>query len=295
MQGYFLSIGELLADIISVDYSESLQQAKTFEMYQGGSPANVAANIKFLGKDVELVSCVGNDGIGKFLTHTLTSIGISTNHIQVSNEHATTIILVSKSKATPDFISYREADFQLHAVEKTLINNAGIIHTTAFALSKQPARGVIIDALHFATEQNKIVSIDWNFAPIIWGSDNGATIFETIIRMKPLLKISVDDLERFVRKTLCIDDCKSFLDKYSTTATCLTCGKDGVWYKELNAGWQFKNARRVSNVIDTTGAGDAFWAGFCVAYLEDLHVSDCIENGLEIAARKIQKSGPLYL
>ena len=97
MQGCFLAIGEFLADIITVDYAASLQEAKTFQLFQGGSPANVAANVKFLGKDVELISCVGNDGIGKFLTHTLTSIGISTNHIQVSNKHATTIILVSKS------------------------------------------------------------------------------------------------------------------------------------------------------------------------------------------------------
>ena len=115
------------------------------------------------------------------------------------------------------------------------------------------------------------------------------------MQMKPLLKISVDDLERFACKTLSIHDCKNLLDKYFTTVTCLTCGKDGVWYKELNAEWQFKKAVTVSQVVDATGAGDAFWAGFSVAYMDDLPVPDCVENGLEIAARKIQKSGPLYL
>ncbi len=295
MQGYFLSIGELLADIITVDYTTSLKEAKTFQLFQGGSAANVAANIKFLDKNVELVSCVGNDGIGQLLIQTLKAIGISATHVQISNDHPSTIIVVSKSKSTPEFIAYRTADAQLQPIENILIDKAGIVHTTAFALSKQPARGVILDAMQSAKAQNKIVSIDWNYTPSIWGADNGAAIFETIMRMKPLLKISVDDLERFAGKTFCVDDCKSFLDEYFTTATCLTCGKDGVWYKELNAEWHYKKALAVREIIDTTGAGDAFWSGFLVAYMDDLTVSDCVENGLEIAARKIQKSGPLYL
>jgi fructokinase len=149
--------------------------------------------------------------------------------------------------------------------------------------------------MQFAKDQNKTVSIDWNYAPAIWGVDDGKSIFETLMDMQPLLKISVDDLERFVGKTLSIEDCKSFLDKYSATVFCLTCGKDGVWYKELNAEWQYKNALNVTQVIDTTGAGDAFWAGFSVAYMDDLTVSICVENGLKIAAKKIQKGGPLYL
>jgi fructokinase len=295
MQGYFLAIGELLADVITVDYVASLREAKTFQLFQGGSPANVAANIKFLDKNVELISCVGNDGIGQFLIEALKTIGISARYIQISTDHPTTIILVNKSKGTPEFIAYRGADVQIKHIENILMKKAGIVYTTAFALSKQSARGVILDAMQLAKAQNKIVSIDWNYAPSIWGADNGAAIFETIMRMKPLLKISVDDLERFGGKTLSIDDCKNFLDGYFTTATCLTCGKDGVWYKELNAEWQFKKALIVLQVIDTTGAGDAFWAGFSVAYMNDLPVSDCVENGLEIAARKIQKSGPLYL
>jgi len=244
---------------------------------------------------VQLVSCVGNDGIGQFLIQTLKTIGITETHIQVSNDHPTTIILVSKSKGTPDFIAYRGADSQINAIENSLIEKAGIVHTTSFALSKEPAKQMIIDAMQFAKNKNKTVSIDWSYAPSIWGTDNGASVFETIMRMRPLLKLSVDDLERFVGKTLSIDECKSFLDKYFTTATCLTCGKDGVFYKEFNAVWQYKNASAVKAVIDTTGAGDAFWAGFSVAYMDNLPVSNCIANGLKIAARKIEKSGPLYL
>ena len=42
-------------------------------------------------------------------------------------------------------------------------------------------------------------------------------------------------------------------------------------------------------------ARDVFWVGFTVAYMDDRSLSDCVEKGLNIAAKKIHKSGPLYL
>jgi fructokinase len=54
----------------------------------------------------------------------------------------TSVIFVSKSTGTPDFIPYREADSQIVPSQITddLLKSAKIFHTTCFALSKDPAR-----------------------------------------------------------------------------------------------------------------------------------------------------------
>jgi fructokinase len=204
MQIDFLAIGEVLADLITTEYSEGLEDAKAFKIFPGGSPANVAANLKYLRKEAGLVGCVGNDG-------------------------------------------------------------------------------------------GKTISLDWNFAPSIWGADDGIAIFKIIAQLQPLLKISTDDMERFFGEGLSIERCKEALNHFTFSTVCLTCGREGVWYKTENGEWIHKPALLVKKVLDTTGAGDAFWAGFIAAYLEGHAIDGCVTNALEIAAKKIQKQGPLYL
>jgi fructokinase len=289
-----LAIGELLADLITTDHVDDLSHAKSFTIYQGGSPANVCANLKWLGTPCNLVSAVGNDGIGHFIKSELQKTGLITDYIHTSNIYPTSLVLVGKSKATPDFVAYRLADTQIEEISNKLLNDAKIIHTSAFALSKEPARTNILNAVDKATADGKLFSIDWNFAPRIWGNDNGRLVFEKVCSYKPLVKFSMDDVIRFSGKNLLVTEAKYFLDEFTYTAVCLTCGKEGVWYKH-DGEWQFAAAHTVNAVKDTTGAGDAFWSGFLHAWLQQKNMADCIYKGLEVAALKIQKTGPLYL
>jgi fructokinase len=294
MQIDFLAVGELLADLITTDYCEGLQNADTFHIFPGGSPANVAANLKFLRKEAAMVSCVGDDGIGKMLLQSVKTTGLLSSLIQISPAHPTSIVLVSRSKGTPDFIAYRGADAQLGIIEQSLIDATRIIHTTSFALSKNPAQSNIIKALQTAHALGKTVSLDWNFAPSIWADGDGREVFNTIMQLQPLLKISIDDMERFFGKALSIEECRHALNSYRFSTVCLTCGREGVWYKIEDGSWSHKPALMVKKLVDTTGAGDAFWAGFIAAYLEEHGIERCITNALEMAAKKIQQEGPLY-
>ena len=290
----FLSIGELLADMISVEYGESLVGTKSFKIFQGGSPSNVAANLKYLGKNAQLVACVGKDGIGNFLLEEVKKIGLSAEYIQQSADKPTTIVLIARSRSTPDFIAYRGADAYLQPLDDQIIQSARILHTTSFALSLQPSRNTIMSALTKAADMDKWISVDWNFAPAIWETDDGMAVFGKLMKLRPYLKVSMDDMERFFGVKASADYYKKRLDKYPCGFVCLTCGKDGVWFKEGDNLWQFQKAFPVDNVIDTTGAGDAFWAGFMEAVLDQRNSEECINNGLKIASYKVQIQGPLY-
>lgn len=290
-----LAIGELLADVITENFVDDLSFATAFRMFQGGSTANVSANLQWLGCTTNIVACVGNDGIGKFLLNELHRTGLNTGYILRSNTHPTSIVMVGRSNATPDFIAYRMADAQIGIVADELIQQSQIVHTCAFALSKQPAQKNILQALQSAAEKGKQISIDWNFAPAIWGDDDGKKIFDAVCVLNPLLKCSLDDVERFAAKTLSIEQAKDFLHALPTMATALTCGKEGVWYRSYeNDDWQFQPAAPIEKVQDTTGAGDAFWSGFLHAFLRKYCLKDCIAEGIKIASMKVQKLGPLY-
>lgn len=257
-----LAIGELVVDMISDEYVPTLSSAKSFQMLAGGSPANVCANLRWMGLQTTLISCVGNDGLGDFMLKEIEYSGLDDKFVSRSSA-PTSMIMVGRSRGTPDFIAYRGADADIHAIEPSLIERARLVHTTAFALSKNPAQQHILHALASACRQDKIISIDWNFAPSLWGTD-GQNVFDTVIKMNPLLKISLDDASRFAGKVLSIAEAKEILLPLNARATCLTCGKEGIWYKEKDQlSWQYQPAAYTQNVKDTTGAGDAFWSGFC--------------------------------
>jgi ribokinase len=57
------------------------------------------------------------------------------------------------------------------------------------------------------------------------------------------------------------------------------------------AGTHFVPAFRVANVVDTTGAGDAFNGGFAVALSEGRSPTEAIRFGAAVAALSVQKAG----
>ena len=285
---YVLAIGEALIDAVSSDFVEDLSQARLLEMNPGGSPANFCRFLNLLGSQAKLVAALGTDGLATIILNDLRSKGIGTSAIQQIPDLPTTLILVGKSRGTPDFIPYRGADQHIDAIKDELINGCSILHSTAFALSREPAQTNILTAMHRAKDMGKQISIDWNYAKKVWGSNNNSkAVFQKITRLNPLVKFSLDDVERFTGQALDAPAAMQFLDQFETKLTCLTCGAAGVWYKDQSHSWQHAAATPVQ-VKDSTGAGDSFWAGFIHGRLQNLSMESCIDKALATAAKRLE-------
>ena len=284
-----LAIGELLVDLISSEIVNDLSETKSLNVKTGGSCGNFAIFCKKQGAPLKLIAAVGKDGFGKTILNSLQCDGVNTDHVLQHKYLETSVIVVSKSYATPDFIAYRNADFNIDIIPEHLIEENEIIHTTAFALSRQPAQKNILNALSYANSIGKTISVDWNYALKIWGHDNNAQeVFEKIIAMKPLLKVSLDDVDRFWGAKNNIENAKQILEKFITKATCLTCGENGVWYRIENDEWKYKPVLP-TKVIDVTGAGDAFWSGFVCSYIKKENIETCIDNALYMAKQRLEQ------
>ena len=283
-----VAVGEVLIDMLSKDEVTDLCDAHDFETKVGGSCANFVVFCNKQGVKATLVATIGADGLGKKILQYLQKEGVCTKQIYTAVKHQTSLILVGKSKNTPEFIPYRDADTQIKNIDVDVIKSSTILHTTAFALSRQPAQSVILNTI-LLEGMDKQISIDWNYALKIWGPDNNAIeVFEKVMSTQPLLKISLDDVSRFWATDCTADSAKKLLNKYNTMVTCLTCGADGVWFKQYNEAWQFAPSLP-ANVIDVTGAGDAFWSGFIVAWFAGNRLAQCVNNALLIAKKKVEQ------
>ncbi|GAB3893101.1 carbohydrate kinase family protein [Spirosoma agri] len=291
-----LAVGELLADLIGHHVSSSLLDALDFRRYQGGSPANMAANMARLGNKTAMVACVGADNIGLYLTREVAEAGVDTQFITNDPLEPTSIVLVSRTAATPDFVAYRHADCQIKPsqIPDSLLAQAQLFHTTCFALSRQPAQAVIVDAAKRAQAAGCQVTIDANYAPSIWPDREQAwQVLADYCSAGALVKLSEDDAERLYGKKQPTERILSDFHTMGASMICFTMGPNGSLVSYEGGTQQAIVPGKKVDVVDVTGAGDAYWAGFLTAFVDGHTPEQCARSGATLAHMKLARQGPL--
>ena len=291
-----LCVGEALVDFIGHQDGVLISNTRDYHRYLGGSPTNVAMNTARLGLQSTLVATIGNDGLGSYIVERLNEINIDSTHITQTTAHPTSVIFVSRSKDTPDFIPYRSADFLIteDQLPSELLQQVKVFHTTCFALSKNPAQTTIIQKAAEAFALGCKLSIDINYSEKIWNDKaNALEIIQKYCSYNPLVKISEDDIARLFGTETSHDEVFDFFHSLGVDIVCLTLGKNGVKLSQKDKKLIVMPAIKINKVMDATGAGDAFWSGFLFAYLKESSIENCLQIALQLAALKLQNVGRL--
>ena len=290
-----MAVGELLIDMMSTDFADSMDNVDSFRRIAGGSPSNLGMNMQRLGNNVRLVSTVGKDDFGNFLMHYLQNLGLNTEGVRQIADVPTTMIVVTRSKNVSNFEAYRGADAYIDSLQMsdTLLSETAIFHTTCFALSIEPAQMTILDAARRATFQGCKLSIDVNYAAKIWkNTEEARQIVARYVSNGAFVKCSEVDWERLYGEKL--TDYKKAADHFlnlGAAEVCVTLGGEGCYVANATEG-HFLPARPVE-VNDTTGAGDAFWSAYLTARLDGYSILNAAKAARRMAEIKISYFGTL--
>jgi fructokinase len=292
----FLSIGEILVDFISVDLVSSLMDAHDFTRFIGGQATNLAMNMSRLGNRTALSASVGYDGLGQFAREQIIKAGINPSLLQVSRESPTTTAIITRQTQTPDFIIHRGADAYLRSSEELLdaVVKSKVIHTSAFALSREPARTTIVSALQVAKNHDITISLDPNYHPNTWPDiPDFVERLKDIFQLVDITKPSLEDCSRlFGPRNTPAEYAQIFLD-WGSKIILISMGERGI-YLACDTGEEFQiKANSTLEVKDVTGAGDAYWAGFLTAYLRNQSPIEAAKIGQAFAEIKISQVGPV--
>lgn len=286
--------GETLIDFIGNQKEKTIAQTKDYHRYLGGSPTNVAMNLSRFGLKVGLVATVGKDGFGDYIKNRLTEAEIDLSGLAEVDSHASTVIFVSRTVGSPEFIPMRGADFQINQEQIPLedLKTTRLFHTTCFGLSRQPARDSILAAAKIAYDAGATLSIDINYAEKIWPErETALEVLKQYCSFAPLIKASTDDVERIFGRSLDTEELFETLHGLGAKIVCLTLGKKGAILSQPGKTPIELPAMKVDKIMDATGAGDAFWSGFLFAYLKEMEPEACMNTGLKTAAIKLQNVG----
>lgn len=289
-----LVIGETLIDFISVEETESLLEATTFQRFAGGSPANIAANVAKLGGQAAVISKTGMGAFGQFLKAELGRAGVQTQYMVMDHRVRTSIIFVSRTKGTPDFEPFRDADFRLEPreISEEAIARAKVVHASMWPLSREPARSAVEKAFVLAQEQGKPISLDPNYSPRIWPDTREAReVIRHMMSYTTLTKPSLDDARRLFGEGQSPEHYIARFHEMGPRVVVFTMGGAGM-ILSVEGQQTFIPAQPVK-VVDATGAGDSFWAGFLMALLDGHPLERCVLFAREIVGRKLARIGPL--
>jgi len=290
-----LTIGEMVVDFISVEKTDTLSNASTFERHLGGSPANIAVYVSKLGGASAVIAKTGIGAFGQFLKSELQRHGVTTDYLIMDHRTHTTVIFVSSTAATPDFEEFRSGDYLLgpEEISQEAISRTKVVHASTFALSLEPCRSAVIGAFRMAHEMGKLVSLDPNYSRRVWPDQKEAMgVIREAYRYVDVTKPSADDARRIFGPDYQPEQYIEMFHDLGAEAVVFTMGKDGNLISENGHITDHVPARPVE-VVDATGAGDAFWAGFLVATLDGNSTERSVLFAREIVERKLTTKGPL--
>ncbi len=284
-----LTVGELLVDMISADYDDNFKSS-SYQRFFGGSPANIAMNVKKLGISSAVAAAVGMDGLGDFLIQCMEEAHLATDLIQ-RVEYATSMVLLTKSKSSPVPVFYRDADFQLEYSSglDTALRNSRIVHFSCWPISRKPSRILVEKLLEEAKSYGTLVGFDPNYHPMLWEKrEDGVEYIKSVISRVDIVKPSEDDAERLFGSASPEKQMERFL-RLGAKLVILTLGSDGALVS--NGVEMLKLDTMASEVVDTTGAGDAFWSGFYAAVSRGYTLVNALKAGLAVSAYKLKYTG----
>jgi fructokinase len=283
------TIGELLIDMISTDYGDNFN-CSNYSKHFGGSPANITMNIKKLGGNSTIAACVGKDGLGDFLIEHLKENNIDTTYIS-RVDSSTSMVLVTKSKTTPIPIFYRGADYNLeyNSIIDLALKNSKIVHFSCWPISQKNSRNTIEKVIEEARKNNILIGFDPNYHSMIWelGHD-GIEYIKKLISKVDIVKPSEVDAERIFGPDTPENQVQKFIG-LGAKLVIMTLGKDGAIVTNGIETITFKTL--ATEIVDTTGAGDAFWSGFYTGIVKGYTLKESLNLGFSVSAFKLKYVG----
>ena len=245
-----LCVGEILVDMIGGEKDGVF----CYERKAGGAPFNVACAAAKFGASAAFVGAVGDDTVGRFLKAFVQKQGLTQSFVALNETQNTTLAFVDLDEfGERSFCFYRKntADYHLPEVPEEIFQTAQIVHIGSLMISEKAGEEYALALAHRAKTAKKLVSFDVNFRDDIFRDTAQAVkTYKQLIELADIVKFSEDEVQIFGAE---------YVEGLKDKLVCISLGKAG-------SKWQYQGKEQtVSSIsvkpVDTTGAGDAFYAG----------------------------------
>jgi len=253
-------------------------EALDFYVEPGGSASNFAVAVAKLGEKAGILCCVGDDNAGEFLIRSFERENVDTSLIRVLEGVNTGRVFVILAKGEKYMIAFRGANRYLSAdiITEEKLSSVTHVHVSGGRIEvAEKAFRVAKEAVNAAT----------SYDPGSVNAKKGLSYLERVISLTDILFLNTHELKYLLKGN---DLGKLF----SINPEIIIVIKKGSKGSEVmtSTGSESAAAFKVQ-VVDVTGAGDAFDAGFLVGYRRNLRLKECLIFANAVAGIKVTRRG----
>ena len=219
----------------------------------GGAPFNVAWHCQAFGLNPIFISRVGSDQMGEQIKHAMQAWGMTTEGLQVDDNHPTGIVDVSFNNGEPayDIVTNSAWDFIDHEYLPELEEESVLYHGSLALRNSTTA-----DTLRLLKKMTHAsVFVDINLRAPWWDIRD----INEIISDCRWLKLNEEELGLIVSEGSTIEDkMKKLLSVNRLDLLIVTQGEKGVLVSDTQGRFYPFSPELTTDVVDTVGAGDSF-------------------------------------
>ncbi len=259
-------------------------------MVSGGSAANTAAGLASLHARAAFVGKVKDDALGRIFAHDLRATGVHFATRMADHGPATAcsyILVTPDGQRTMNTFLGACQNLTVADVDAALVGASRVTYLEGYLWDPPAAKEAFTKAAELAHAAGRKVALSLSDAFCV---DRYRAEFLHLIRSKTVNIVFANESElHALYQTADFDTALRALRDDCELAA-VTRGASGAMVVERD-GTQAVKAFPVERVVDSTGAGDLFAAGFLAGLARDRDATDCVRLGALAAAEIIQHVG----
>lgn len=292
--GVVTCVGIIVADVLakSIDNYPNkgkLELVEQLELHLGGCASNAAVDLAKIGVETSVIGKVGNDGFGSFVVNEMKNAGVITSGIKVSNKSLTSASVVFvHNNGERSFLHHlgANADFTLDDIDYSIVNQSKILFVAGALLMPMLDGIPTAELLKRAKEAGVITVMD-----TAWDSTGKwMKLIEPCLPHLEYFIPSFEEAEMISGKHVPEEIADVFL-RYGVKNVVIKLGANGCLIKSCTGEKYLIEAFKVDKVVDTTGAGDSFAAGFISGLVHGWNLEMCGKFANAVGAHCVMEVG----
>ena len=255
----------------------------------GGSVANTMAGIAYLGGNPSFIGKINSDEFGKIYKKSLEKIDVNFLYSEKDENLSTgaSIIFI-----TPDsertMCTYLGISSQLSKedINEDYIKDYEIIFLEGYLWDKGISEEMFKHVINLAKKNN--IKIAMSLSDIFCVTRHREDFFKLLKNDLNILIGNENEINELMQKNNLLDSMNEL--KNINKLIIITRSENGS-VVILNNEITNCESIKVEKILDLTGAGDLFAAGFLKEYLDKSNIKKCLQTGSKLAAQVIQKIG----
>ena len=255
----------------------------------GGSAANTIAGLASLGGKGAFVGKVRDDQLGAIFRHDIRTLGVGFDTLLAQSGTPTARCLIF---VTPDaqrtMLTYLGAcvDLGPDDIDPGVIEDSKVCYLEGYLFDPPQAKEAFVKASEIAHGAGRLVSLSLSDAFCVGRYRDE---FRDLVKNHVDVLFANEDEINSLYETKTFDEALQHVREDCEVAA-LTRGENGA---VIVSGDEVHvlDAESVANLADTTGAGDAFAAGFLFGFTREMPLDKCGRIGAIVAAETIQHLG----